>query len=81
MEVVLPTGELMRTGMGAMPDPTQPHVEGGSLDEQPGNKCWQVRRNLWKHNMYQTDTALQSFFRMVLVRTMTGFLRKATLVS
>ncbi|CZR63770.1 related to 4-cresol dehydrogenase flavoprotein subunit [Phialocephala subalpina] len=42
MEVVLPSGELLRTGMGAMPDPTQPHVEGGSLDEQPGNKCWQL---------------------------------------
>lgn len=44
MEVVLPTGELLRTGMGAMPDPTQPTVEDGSLDEQPGNKCWQVRQ-------------------------------------
>lgn len=42
LEVVLPTGELIRTGMGALPDPTQPIVEGGSLDQQPGNKCWQV---------------------------------------
>ncbi|KAL1591367.1 hypothetical protein SLS60_012066 [Paraconiothyrium brasiliense] len=42
MEIVLPNGELLRTGMGAMPDPTQPHVDGGSLDEQPGNKCWQL---------------------------------------
>ncbi len=42
MEIVLPSGELLRTGMGAMPDPTQPHKEGGSLDEQPGNKCWQL---------------------------------------
>jgi hypothetical protein len=38
---VLPTGELIRTGMGALPDPTQPKVEG-TLDQQPGNKCWQV---------------------------------------
>ncbi|ATZ45204.1 hypothetical protein BCIN_01g00260 [Botrytis cinerea B05.10] len=42
LEVVLPTGELIRTGMGALPDPTQPTVEGGSLDQQPGNKCWQL---------------------------------------
>lgn len=42
MEIVLPDGELLRTGMGAMPDPTQPHVNGASLDEQPGNKCWQL---------------------------------------
>ncbi|KAB8290465.1 hypothetical protein EYC80_010896 [Monilinia laxa] len=42
LEVVLPTGELVRTGMGALPDPTQPTVEGGSLDQQPGNKCWQL---------------------------------------
>ncbi len=41
-EVVLPNGELLRTGMGAMPDPTQPHVEGGTPDEQPGNKAWQL---------------------------------------
>jgi hypothetical protein len=41
LEVVLPTGELIRTGMGALPDPTQPKVEG-TLDQQPGNKCWQV---------------------------------------
>ncbi|RAL60040.1 hypothetical protein DID88_000666 [Monilinia fructigena] len=41
LEVVLPTGELVRTGMGALPDPTQPTVEGGSLDQQPGNRCWQ----------------------------------------
>ncbi|PQE13964.1 vanillyl-alcohol oxidase protein [Rutstroemia sp. NJR-2017a BBW] len=41
LEVVLPTGELIRTGMGALPDPTQPKVEG-TLDQQPGNKCWQL---------------------------------------
>ncbi|TGO32976.1 hypothetical protein BHYA_0275g00020 [Botrytis hyacinthi] len=42
LEVMLPTGELIRTGMGALPDPTQPTVEGGSLDQQPGSKCWQL---------------------------------------
>lgn len=41
MEVVLPNGELVRTGMGALPDPSL-----GGLDraphEQPGNKAWQL---------------------------------------
>ena len=41
MEVVLPSGELMRTGMGAMP---QPGAKGSanSLDEEAPNKCWQL---------------------------------------
>ncbi|KAK3685206.1 putative D-lactate dehydrogenase [Podospora appendiculata] len=39
MEIILPNGELVRTGMGALPDPDAspdlpPH-------EQPPNKCWQ----------------------------------------
>ncbi|ROV97419.1 hypothetical protein VMCG_06937 [Cytospora schulzeri] len=40
MEVVLPNGGLIRTGMGAMPNPESER----SLppDEQPGNKCWQL---------------------------------------
>lgn len=41
MEVVLPNGELVRTGMGALPDLTQPKVNG-TPDEQLGSKCWQV---------------------------------------
>jgi hypothetical protein len=43
LEVVLPTGELMRTGMGALPQP--PERGGrhpGRLDEEPGNRCWQL---------------------------------------
>ena len=41
LEVVLPNGELLRTGMGALPDPT---VAGNGLPphEQPGNRCWQL---------------------------------------
>lgn len=41
MEVILPNGELIRTGMGAMPDPSS--SKELSPDEQQGNKCWQVR--------------------------------------
>jgi hypothetical protein len=41
MEVVLPSGELVRTGMGALPDPSR-----GGLDKrpdlQPGNRAWQL---------------------------------------
>jgi hypothetical protein len=41
MEVVLPNGELVRTGMGALPDPSR-----GGLDKrpdlQPGNRAWQL---------------------------------------
>lgn len=42
LEVVLPNGELVRTGMGAMPDPTQPKTEGATPDQELGNKCWQL---------------------------------------
>ncbi|KAE8334572.1 hypothetical protein BDV24DRAFT_22552 [Aspergillus arachidicola] len=42
MEVVLPTGELMRTGMGAMPQPRSAGESQIRLDEEPGNKCWQL---------------------------------------
>jgi hypothetical protein len=41
MEVVLPNGDLVRTGMGALPDPSR-----GKLDQrpdlQPGNRAWQL---------------------------------------
>ncbi|KUI60993.1 Vanillyl-alcohol oxidase [Cytospora mali] len=40
MEVVLPNGELVRTGMGAMPHPNS--SKDLRPDEQPGNKCWQL---------------------------------------
>ncbi|TKA81772.1 Vanillyl-alcohol oxidase [Cryomyces minteri] len=42
LEVVLPNGELVRTGMGALPDPTIPAAEGLRPDQQPGNRCWQL---------------------------------------
>lgn len=40
LEVVLPNGSLLRTGMGALPDPDADL----SLppDQQPANKCWQL---------------------------------------
>ncbi len=41
LEVILPNGELVRTGMGALPDPSR-----GGLDKrpdlQPGNRAWQL---------------------------------------
>lgn len=40
MEVVLPSGELIRTGMGAMPNPSS--KPGVSPDAQPGNAAWQL---------------------------------------
>jgi len=41
MEIVLPSGELVRTGMGALPQPgsTDSNV---SPDQQAPNRCWQV---------------------------------------
>ncbi|KAJ5119071.1 hypothetical protein N7476_011423 [Penicillium atrosanguineum] len=42
MEVVLPSGELMRTGMGAMPQPKKLGEPSVPLHEEPGNKCWQL---------------------------------------
>lgn len=42
LEVVLPNGELMRTGMGAMPQPKEKGQPNTRLDEEPGNKCWQL---------------------------------------
>jgi hypothetical protein len=41
MEVILPDGSLVRTGMGALPDPTVQKA-GVRPDEQPGNRCWQL---------------------------------------
>jgi hypothetical protein len=35
MEVVLPSGELIRTGMGALPDPSRPHPDGLRLIKFP----------------------------------------------
>ncbi|KAJ5884877.1 hypothetical protein N7495_009387 [Penicillium taxi] len=42
MEVILPTGEIMRTGMGALPEPKKPGAPEVPLHEEPGNKCWQL---------------------------------------
>jgi hypothetical protein len=48
MEVVLPSGELVRTGMGALPDPSR-----GGLDKrpdlQPGNRAWQRAWQLFNY--------------------------------
>lgn len=41
MEVVLPTGELIRTGMGAMPN-SRDDVKGIRPDEQTPNRAWQL---------------------------------------
>ncbi|KAK8223949.1 aryl-alcohol oxidase [Phyllosticta capitalensis] len=43
LEVVLPNGEIMRTGMGAMPSPkATSRFWHGKPHEQPGNECWQL---------------------------------------
>ena len=42
LEVVMPTRELVRTGMGALPDPSVPAEKGMRPDQQPGNRCWQL---------------------------------------
>ena len=41
MEIVLPDGTLVRTGMGALPDPD---AKNSTLppDQQPANKAWQL---------------------------------------
>lgn len=42
MEVILPNGELTRMGMGALPQPKKPGDKETRLDEEPGNKAWQL---------------------------------------
>jgi hypothetical protein len=42
MEVVLPNGELMRTGMGALPDPKRPETMGLKPEDQPWTKTAQL---------------------------------------
>jgi hypothetical protein len=42
LEVILPNGELVRTGMGALPDPSLPHADGLRPDQMPGNRAWQL---------------------------------------
>lgn len=42
MEVVLPSGELIRTGMGALPHPSVKPGDTTSPDTQPGNDAWQL---------------------------------------
>lgn len=55
MEVVLPNGELIRTGMGAMPNPGASSA-GGTVDEQPGNRCWQVSPSVLRHSVKKTNS-------------------------
>ena len=40
MEIVLPNGELLRTGMGALPNPKADTSK--ALHEQEPNDCWQL---------------------------------------
>ncbi|EXJ73483.1 vanillyl-alcohol oxidase [Cladophialophora psammophila CBS 110553] len=40
LEVVLPDGNLLRTGMGALPEPGAD--ASLPVDQQPANKCWQL---------------------------------------
>lgn len=42
MEVVLPNGELMRTGMGALPAPKDPKTDGLAPEDQPWNSSSQL---------------------------------------
>ncbi|KAH8652730.1 putative D-lactate dehydrogenase [Tricladium varicosporioides] len=42
MEIILPSGELVRTGMGALPDPTVSNNTHLRPDQQPANRCWQL---------------------------------------
>lgn len=42
MEVVLANGELLRTGMGALPAPKSQTQGATKLHEEPGNECWQL---------------------------------------
>jgi hypothetical protein len=42
LEVVLPNGELVRTEMGTLLDPTVAAGPNLRLDQQPGNRCWQL---------------------------------------
>lgn len=42
MEVVLPNGELLRTGMGALPEPTRPEIADLRPEDQPWNKTAQL---------------------------------------
>lgn len=42
MEVVLPNGELLRTGMGALPEPARPETAGLKPEDQPWNKTAQL---------------------------------------
>ncbi|KAM3071767.1 hypothetical protein ACMFMG_009630 [Clarireedia jacksonii] len=40
LEVVLPNGDLIRTGMGALPDPSISKDSTTPPHEQPGNRAW-----------------------------------------
>jgi len=40
LEVVLPSGELIRTGMGASPGSSMTSERGSRRDQESGQKCW-----------------------------------------
>ncbi|KAF2111888.1 putative D-lactate dehydrogenase [Lophiotrema nucula] len=42
LEVVLPSGDLVRTGMGAMPNSSDPEILKARPDLQPPNRAWQL---------------------------------------
>lgn len=42
LEVVLANGELLRTGMGALPAPKSETNGAKNIHDEPGNKCWQL---------------------------------------
>ncbi|KAJ5994679.1 D-lactate dehydrogenase, partial [Penicillium waksmanii] len=42
MEVILPNGDLIRTGMGAMPNSRNEDTKGLRPDEQQPNRAWQL---------------------------------------
>lgn len=42
LEVILPNGELLRTGMGALPVETTDQNGGLRPDEQPSNRAWHL---------------------------------------
>lgn len=71
MEVVLPNGELIRTGMGAMPHPNAD--KNAPLDEQQPNSSWQLfpygfgpyHDGIFSQSNYGVITKLGSKYRLL----------------